>query len=73
MKTNIGSFDRFIRIIIAAIIVVLYFSNSNTGIWAIVLMVLAGVFALTSLIGTCPLYALFGISTCKKANTNGAK
>ena len=37
----------------------------------IVLLVLAGIFVLTSLIGFCPLYYPFGISTCKKSDQSG--
>jgi len=64
MKKNMGSTDRIIRVIIAAIVGVLYFTGTIYGTLAIVLLVLAGVFVLTSLISFCPLYALFGISTC---------
>jgi hypothetical protein len=42
----------------------LYFSGTVTGTIGLVLVVLAGVFVLTSLVGFCPLYAPFGISTC---------
>lgn len=64
MKKNMGSTDRIIRIIIAAIIGVLYFTGTITGTWGLVLVILAGVFLLTSFISFCPLYAPFGISTC---------
>lgn len=69
MKKNMGSADRIIRVVIAAIIALLFFTNVITGTLGIVLMVLAGVFVLTSVISFCPLYAPFGISTCpmKKA------
>ena len=60
-----GSADRAIRLIIAAIIGILYFTNVIPGTLGIVLMVLAGVFVMTSLVSFCPLYAPFGISTCK--------
>jgi hypothetical protein len=60
MKKNMGSADRIIRVIIAAIFGVLYF----TGTIGILLLILSGVFVLTSLIGFCPLYAPFGIKTC---------
>jgi hypothetical protein len=66
MKKNMGTPDRLIRLIIAAMIGVLYFMNVITGVMAIVLLVLAGVFILTSLIGFCPLYSLFGINTCQR-------
>ena len=64
MKKNMGNSDRIIRFIVAAIIAVLYFTGTITGTLGIVLLVLAGVFLLTSFISFCPLYAPFGISTC---------
>ena len=60
-----GSVDRGIRVIIALIIAYLYYANIITGTLGIVLLVLAGVFVLTSVVSFCPLYAPFGISTCK--------
>lgn len=68
MKKNMGSTDRIIRFILAAIFIVLYFTGTVTGIWGIVLLVLAGVFILTSFVSFCPLYAPFGISTCPNKN-----
>lgn len=66
MKTNMGPVDRIARLVIAAIIAALYFTNIITGTIGIVLLVLAGVFLLTSFIGFCPLYILFGFNTCNK-------
>jgi hypothetical protein len=66
MKLNIGLIDRIIRIIIAIIIAVLYFTNQISGIAAIILGIIAVIILLTSIIGYCPLYALFKISTKKK-------
>ncbi|MEP0132359.1 MAG: DUF2892 domain-containing protein [Eudoraea sp.] len=66
MKKNMGSTDRVIRFIVAAIFFVLYFTGTVTGTWGIVLLVVAGVFILTSLVSFCPLYAPFGLSTCPK-------
>ncbi|UCD60832.1 MAG: DUF2892 domain-containing protein [Flavobacteriaceae bacterium] len=66
MKKNMGSTDRVIRFILAAIFIVLHFTNTVTGIWGIVLLVLAAVFILTSLVSFCPLYVPFGLSTCSK-------
>ena len=65
MKKNMGSADKIIRLIFAAIIAVLYFTNLINGTLALVLMVFAVVFVLTSFISFCPLYYPFGISTCK--------
>ena len=64
MKKNMSSADRIIRLIISAIMVTLYFSNTVGGTVGIILLVLASVFTLTSIISFCPLYAIFGISTC---------
>ncbi len=64
MKKNVGSADKIIRLVIAAILIVLYFANVITGTLGIVLLVLAGVLVLTSFIGFCGLYAPFGINTC---------
>lgn len=66
MKKNMGNADRIIRLLIAAVVAVLYFTNIITGTVGIVLLVLAGVFVLTSLVGFCPIYALLGINTCPK-------
>jgi len=68
MKKNMGSADRIIRLIIAAIVVTLYFTNVISGTLGIVLIVVAGIFVLTSMISTCPLYLPFGISTRKIKN-----
>lgn len=68
MKKNMGTADRIIRVIIAAIISVLYFTGIIPGTLGVILLVLAGVFVLTSLISFCPLYAPFGLSTCTNKN-----
>lgn len=65
MKKNMGITDRVIRVIIALIIVLLYFTKVITGTLGIVLIALAGIFVLTSFISFCPIYAPFGLSTCK--------
>lgn len=66
MKKNMGTTDKIIRILIAAVIAVLYFTKVITGTLGIILLVLAVVFVLTSLISFCPLYKPLGISTCPK-------
>lgn len=70
MKKNMGLADRLIRLLVAVVIAALYLLNVITGPVALVLLVLAAIFALTSLAGNCPLYSLFGINTCsRKLNT----
>ena len=65
MKKNMGTIDKVIRIVVAAIILVLYFTHLVTGTLAVILSILAGILVVTSLIGTCPLYLPFGLSTRK--------
>lgn len=64
MKKNIGNIDKAIRLILAIVFVILYFTHMVSGTIGIFLLVFAAVFALTSLIGFCPLYPLLGINTC---------
>jgi len=65
MKPNMGSTDRILRTVVAVVIAFLYFTGVIPGTLGIVLLVLAVVFLATSLMSFCPLYAPFGISTCK--------
>ncbi len=68
MKKNMGGADRIIRVLIAALIATLFFTNIITGFFAWVLLALASVFVITSMIGSCPLYSLFGVNTCSIKN-----
>ncbi|OQP61933.1 hypothetical protein A3860_30010 [Niastella vici] len=63
MKKNMGIADRMIRILIAAVVVILFLTNIITGTWGYVLIGIAVIFVLTSLVGVCPLYSLLGINT----------
>jgi hypothetical protein len=66
MIKNMGSADRIIRILLAVVIAVLYFTKQITGTLGIVLGIVAIIFLLTSLVGFCPLYVPFKLSTKKK-------
>ena len=61
-----GTIDKAIRIAIAIIIGALYYMGKIEGTTAIIALALAIVFVLTSFLSFCPLYAPFGINTCKK-------
>ena len=65
MKVNMGILDRVLRVLIAIAIVILYYANVISGTVAIVLLVIAGVFILTSFISFCPLYSILGLHTNK--------
>ncbi|MCQ3938992.1 MAG: DUF2892 domain-containing protein [Chloroflexi bacterium] len=66
MKRNMSDLDRIVRVVLAALFVYLYFGGIVTGALGIVLVVLAGVFLLTSVVAFCPLYVPFKFSTYKK-------
>ncbi|MGM1429538.1 YgaP family membrane protein [Sphingobacterium lactis] len=65
-----GTIDKAIRIVVALIIIALYLFKVISGTWAIVLLVVAGIFVFTSFIGVCPIYSLLGITTKKKPSTH---
>ena len=67
MKKNMGTIDRVIRILLAIVVIILYITGSITGFAAIILGILAIVFIITSMIGFCPLYLPFKISTIGKS------
>lgn len=71
MKKNMGNTDRVIRLLVAAVAAVLYFTGTVTGTLGIILLVVAGIFTLTSFISFCPIYALFGLNTCPVKTDKG--
>lgn len=66
MKKNMGYTDKKIRVTAAILIAVLYYTGVISGNTGIVLLVLAGIFVLTSWLSFCPLSPIFGMNTCKK-------
>jgi hypothetical protein len=64
MKKNMSNTDRVVRLLISVIFAVLYFTGTVSGTLGLVLVVLAAIFTLTSIISFCPIYAIFGLSTC---------
>ena len=66
MKTNMGSADKAIRIVLAIVFAGLYITKLVEGTVGIALLVLGSVFLLTSILSFCPLYTLFGMNTCEK-------
>jgi len=60
-----GSADRVSRLVLAAIIAVLYFTDTITGVLGIMLLIPGAIFVLIGFLGFCPLYLPFKIITCK--------
>lgn len=63
MNKNVGTVDRVIRAVIGVAAVIGAFSLGLTSVWGIVLAVVAVIALVTAIVGFCPLYRLFGIST----------
>lgn len=70
MKANLGKWDRTIRVTVSAIIAVLYFSDVLKGTIGTILLIIAVPLLITSLIGACPFYCPFGLSTGKGKATD---
>jgi len=66
MKLNMGTADRVIRLSIVALIAILFFAGQISGLAAIILGLVAVIFAATSFFGFCPIYAVLGLSSRKK-------
>jgi hypothetical protein len=65
MKMNEGTIDRVIRVILAAALAYIAYSL-GTGVWSVVLYILAAVSLVTGLTGFCLLYRLFGGFSTKR-------
>jgi hypothetical protein len=66
MKKNMGTIDKVIRILVAVVVVALYFTNVIAGTLAIILLALSAILVVTSLISFCPIYWPLSFSTRKK-------
>ncbi len=66
MKRNMGIADRVIRVVLAVVVGVLYFTGQLTGTAAVVLGILAVVFLATGIVGFCPLYLPLRLSTRRR-------
>lgn len=61
MKKNVGSVDKMIRFVLAAILFSLFFLlEGNARYFALI----GFVPLFTALFNRCPLYCIFGMSTC---------
>jgi hypothetical protein len=64
MKKNVGNIDRGVRIALAVVLSVLFFTGTVSGIAGQIMLVAGGVLLATALVSFCPLYALVGLNTC---------
>jgi hypothetical protein len=62
-KTNVGGIDRALRIVVGAALLLWFLVDQGAGFWHYAKLI--GIVPLaTGLFGTCPLYAILGLSTC---------
>ena len=69
MKKNMGGLDKVIRVVLAIVAGLLVYFEVVEGPLAYILLTIIGVFVITSLVGFCPLYGIFGINSCKTKHT----
>jgi hypothetical protein len=62
-KTNVGSADRIIRVVVGLALIAAYAFTSIGGTWHVALLI-GIVPLLTGLLSTCPIYSILGMSTC---------
>lgn len=67
-KTNEGNLDRALRVIVGAALLVWFFMDQGTGFGHYAKLI-GIVPLLTGLVGSCPVYSLFGLSTCSMRKT----
>lgn len=69
MRTNMGTIDRVLRLVVAAGLLYAAFGTAFAADGALhwAAIAVAVVFALTAIVGNCPLYSILGIRTCRVA------
>ena len=65
MHTNESSLDRVVRLVVAVVATVLGVVVGAGSVGGVLLFVVAAIMLVTAAVGFCPLYRIFGISTCK--------
>jgi hypothetical protein len=67
-KTNEGTIDRALRVIVGVGLLVWFFVDQGQGAWHYAKLI--GIVPLvTGLVGTCPVYSMLGISSCTMKRT----
>jgi hypothetical protein len=62
-KTNVGTVDRVLRIVVGVALLAWFFLDQGTGFWHYAKLI-GIVPILTAVMGSCPLYTVLGMSTC---------
>jgi hypothetical protein len=65
MKTNEGTTDRLIRLILGVVLIIIGWPVLGNNIWGIILDVIGVILLITGITGFCTVYKILGISTLK--------
>jgi len=65
MKKNVGSIDKIVRVLIAAVAIWAAYTQQVASPWDYVLYVVAAIMLITALMSTCPLWLVFGVNSIK--------
>jgi len=69
MKSNLGSNDKIVRVLLGVALSYIAYNSPETAQWIrVVMYVVSAILFLTTALGSCPLYSLFKINTCKIDN-----
>jgi len=67
LKSNVGGLDRAVRVVAGLVLLAMFFIYPDSS-WRY--FTLIGIVPLaTGLFGSCPLYSIFGLSTCPVKKT----
>ncbi|OUC11664.1 MAG: hypothetical protein B0A82_26010 [Alkalinema sp. CACIAM 70d] len=70
MSSNVGTVDRLVRLLFASILLYLGLIVYSSSLLGIAFDIAAAILGLTGLFGFCGLYALLGMNTCQRPNSN---
>lgn len=66
LKSNIGTADKIIRLLLAVVFIILVYTNVLSGVFGAVGLILAFLLSATSLVNFCPLYKLLKLNSMSK-------
>ena len=72
MDPNVGKTDRIARFVLGIVAVIAAFGVGVWSSWGFVLGAIGAVLLLTAAVSFCPIYRLFGISTCDRTERQGS-
>lgn len=68
LKSNVGTADRTIRLILAIALIILFYTGVLPGILGVIGLIVALLLTVTSLISFCPIYKIFKLNSVFQKN-----